>query len=289
MTRVGDLLDLVRAPAALTALGDPLVGAVSARGAVGGRAVPLAAASACLYAAGMALNDYSDADLDAVERPERPIPSGRVSRATALGLGAALTAAGVGFAFLAGRAAGVTALGLAASVWTYDLAAKASPAGPAVMAVCRGLNVVMGAAGPGWRGGLFPAGLMAAHTAAVTLMSRGEVNGTTVPVAAATATAMGATAVAVSFGAVPFGAATPAALLGAAGYAAAVLPAQIDAVRSPDAATARTATRAGIRGMVPLQLALAARAGSTAVTAALLAIGGLLGILGRARTKGDVT
>lgn len=284
MTRVGDLLDLVRAPAALTALGDPLVGAVSARGVVGGRAVPLAAASACLYAAGMALNDYSDADLDAVERPERPIPSGRVSRATALGLAAGLTAVGVGLAFAAGRAAGVTAIGLAASVWTYDLAAKASPAGPVVMAVCRGLNVVMGAAGPGWRGGVFPAGLMAAHTAAVTLISRGEVNGTSTPVAAATATAMGATAAAV-----PFGAATPAALLGAAGYAAAVLPAQIDAVRSPDADTARTATRAGIRGMVPLQLALAARAGSTTVTAALLAIGGLLRVLGRARTKGDVT
>lgn len=284
MSRLADLLDLVRAPAALTALGDPLVGAVSAHGGVGGRGIPLAAASACLYAAGMALNDYSDAELDAVERPERPIPSGRVPRATALGLGAGLTAAGVGFAFLAGRAAGLTALGLAASVWTYDLAAKSSPAGPAVMAVCRGLNVVMGAAGPGWRGGIFPASLMAAHTAAVTLMSRGEVNGTTVPVAAATATAMGATAVAV-----PLGAATPAALLGAVGYAAAVLPAQVDAVRRPDAETARTATRAGIRGMIPLQLALAARAGSTTVTAALLAIGGLLRVLGRARTKGDVT
>ena len=34
----------------------------------------------CLYAAGMVLNDAFDAELDARERPERPIPSGRISR-----------------------------------------------------------------------------------------------------------------------------------------------------------------------------------------------------------------
>ena len=35
--------------------------------------------SAGLYLGGMVLNDVFDARLDAVERPERPIPSGRVS------------------------------------------------------------------------------------------------------------------------------------------------------------------------------------------------------------------
>ena len=33
-------------------------------------------ASVCLYEAGMMLNDVFDAELDAVERPERPIPVG---------------------------------------------------------------------------------------------------------------------------------------------------------------------------------------------------------------------
>ena len=53
------------------------------RGLRPGRDVPrtagLVASSSCLYLAGMALNDYADRDVDAVERPGRPIPSGRVS------------------------------------------------------------------------------------------------------------------------------------------------------------------------------------------------------------------
>ncbi|WP_375373510.1 UbiA family prenyltransferase, partial [Micromonospora sp. ATA51] len=46
----------------------------------------LAGASVLLYWAGMAANDWADRHLDAVERPERPIPSGRVSPPAALGL-----------------------------------------------------------------------------------------------------------------------------------------------------------------------------------------------------------
>ena len=40
-------------------------------------------AIACLYTAGMALNDVIDAPIDAMERPNRPIPSGRISRRAA--------------------------------------------------------------------------------------------------------------------------------------------------------------------------------------------------------------
>ena len=56
------------------------------------RTAGLVASSSCLYLAGMALNDYADRDVDAVERPGRPIPSGRVSPEFALGLAGALTA-----------------------------------------------------------------------------------------------------------------------------------------------------------------------------------------------------
>ncbi len=38
----------------------------------------LVGASACLYEAGMALNDVFDVEIDRQERPDRPIPSGRV-------------------------------------------------------------------------------------------------------------------------------------------------------------------------------------------------------------------
>ena len=86
--------ELVRLPAVLSVPGDVLVGA-AASGQVRDvpRAAGLAAASSCLYLAGMALNDYADREVDAVERPGRPIPSGRVTPGFALGLAGGLTAA----------------------------------------------------------------------------------------------------------------------------------------------------------------------------------------------------
>lgn len=69
-----------------------------------GRGTALAiGASLCLYEAGMALNDWADRDEDAVDRPHRPIPSGRISPAAALGAAGVLTAAGLALAARAGR------------------------------------------------------------------------------------------------------------------------------------------------------------------------------------------
>ncbi|WP_414635733.1 UbiA family prenyltransferase, partial [Actinophytocola sp.] len=95
------LAELVRAPAALSVPGDSLAGAAAAGWPFGRRSAALSAGAVCLYWAGMALNDYADRELDRTERPERPIPSGRVSPRFALGLAAGLTAAGVGLAALA--------------------------------------------------------------------------------------------------------------------------------------------------------------------------------------------
>ncbi|MDR6689202.1 4-hydroxybenzoate polyprenyltransferase [Microbacterium sp. 1154] len=288
MTRAADYLDLVRAPASLTVLGDALVGALSARGP--GAAAPLrigalAASSVCLYSAGMALNDWADADLDALERPERPIPSGRISRDRALAVGAGLTVLGVGSAFVAGRSSGLVAIALAGALWAYDTVFKPTAAGPVVMAACRGLDVMMGAAGPGWRSALVPAGAVAAHTVAVTAISRGEVDGSTVT----TGRAAVAVSVAVAASGLLGRGNRPAALLGAARYLAAVLPGQLRVARRPGAAEARDATRAGIRSVVPLQSALAARAGSPLATAALLGVETLGRVLGRRRSTGDIT
>ncbi|MCZ7436031.1 UbiA family prenyltransferase [Micromonospora sp. WMMC241] len=145
MTRLADLAELVRAPAALSVPGDVLAGAAAA-GTLGRRTPALAAASVLLYWAGMAANDWADRRLDATERPERPIPSGRVRPAVALGLAGGLTAAGLAVATAAGgRPASAVAVGLAATIWGYDLSAKDTAAGPAAMAACRGLDVLLGA------------------------------------------------------------------------------------------------------------------------------------------------
>ncbi|MFJ6653414.1 SCO3242 family prenyltransferase [Microbacterium sp. NPDC091313] len=286
MSRLGDHLELVRAPAALTVLGDALVGALSAgRAPHPGRIAALALSSTCLYAAGMAANDYADAELDARERPERPIPSGRITRTRALGTALGLTGAGVGAAFVAGRSAGLVSLALAAALWSYDLVFKSTAAGPFAMAACRGLDVLMGGAGRGWRGAAVPAAAVAVHTLGVTAVSRGEVAGTTPGVARG---AVAASVAAAAAGLLPPGQAA-AAVAGGAHYLAGVLPAQTALVDAPTASAARAATRDGIRGVVRLQAAFAARAGAPLAAAALLGIDVLGRSLGRRAKKGDIT
>lgn len=308
-----DLVELVRAPAALSVVGDSLAGLAAARA---GTSMPIRArhallpvASACLYLGGMALNDYGDRHVDAVERPERPIPSGRISPRGALTVGAALTAGGVAAAGLAGgRRALAVALPLAACVWTYDLVAKDHPTGPFVMAACRGLDVLLGATPGDVRSALPAAAGLTAHTLGVTVLSRGEVHGTTSWVAGGVAagTIAGAAAAATTRSTASAGApggaryrtvnhrtVTRWTTVAAAGaYAAACLPAQVRAAAEPTAANARTATRSGIQAMVPLQATWAARSGSlgtTALLAGVAAVGYGLRLVGRLRGRAGVS
>ncbi|GAA4722797.1 UbiA family prenyltransferase [Isoptericola chiayiensis] len=264
-----DLAELVRVPAALTVPGDTLAGAAAAGWPCGRRTAALPVASACLYWAGMALNDWADRDLDADERPERPIPSGRVRPDQALAVAGALTTAGLAAAAVAGRRPTAIAAVLAGAVWAYDVVAKPTPFGPVVMASTRFLDVLMG--GAGHRAALAPATTVAAHVLAVTLVSRGEVHGTTSDlgrVAVATTAGVGLAAAASGRGA-PSTLVTGTAL--AATFAGTVLPAQLDVVRTPDAATARRATGVGLRGLVPLQAALLAGRGAYRAAAGVLA------------------
>ncbi|WP_432122126.1 SCO3242 family prenyltransferase [Streptomyces sp. S1] len=137
--------ELLRVSALLSVPGDALAGA-AAVGVRPGRGTAWAVGSSlCLYEAGMALNDWADRHEDAVERPHRPVPSGRVSPGAALGAAGVLTAAGLALAARAGRPPLAVATALAATVWAYDLRLKHTAAGPAAMATARGLDLLLGA------------------------------------------------------------------------------------------------------------------------------------------------
>ncbi len=270
---VGVLAELVRAPAALTVPGDVLVGASAAGWPFGVRATAgLAGASVLLYWSGMALNDYADREADAVERPGRPIPSGRVSPRAALVTAAALTAAGLGVAAAAGgrRALG-TALPLAAVVWAYDLALKDTPLGAPAMAAARGLDVLLAAGPQGRRAAAPAAATIAAHTGIVMALSRREAEGSShaLPEATLAATAVLAAGVAAAPGARGRHRAASAALLSV--YGRTFGGAQFAAIRKPDPRRLQRAVGAGILGVLPLQAALAGRAGATRVALPLLA------------------
>ena len=101
--------------------------------------------SAGLYLGGMVLNDVFDAALDAVERPERPIPSGRISRTAAAIFGALLLMVGVGCAAAVGTGSLLTAGLIVAAVLLYDGYLKSTVVAPLGMGTCRFLNLMLGA------------------------------------------------------------------------------------------------------------------------------------------------
>ncbi|MFC7339842.1 SCO3242 family prenyltransferase [Saccharopolyspora griseoalba] len=273
MRRFRALVELTRAPAALTVLGDSVTGAVSAGRRLRGRRAVLPAASAAAYWAGMVLNDWADREVDAAERPERPIPSGRIEPVLALGLAAGLGGAGLLIGAAAGRSRQATAL--LVSVIGYDVVFKPNPAGPVSMAACRALDVLLGGGRDSWPA----AARVAAHTWAVTSLSRGEVHGAS-PRTAATAAAVTGLITA----SLPLGCASPAhraavVSLGTA-YAGAVGGPQWRARADPRAARVREATRRGVHGTVLLQAALSARRNLPAA-AALVAVLPAIELLGR--------
>lgn len=140
----------------------------------------LSLATACLYGGGVVLNDYFDARLDAVERPERPIPRGDITRLQAGALGFFLLFAGILSAFLAGIVPGVLAMLISLLVLLYNSRSKVHPVlGPLNMGLCRSVNLLLGISvipelvlRMSWLG-LFPL----IFITAVTVISRGEVLG----------------------------------------------------------------------------------------------------------------
>ncbi len=150
--RLKTYLQLVRIPNVFTALADVTMGYLLTHESLAPWSVfaALAVASACLYMAGIVLNDVFDADVDARERPERPIPSGRVSLRRARWLGIELLAIGVASGWLASALSGQVACGvvatlLAIAVVAYDAVLKRTSLGPLAMGSCRFLNVLLGA------------------------------------------------------------------------------------------------------------------------------------------------
>ena len=192
MADVRALVELIRAPAAFSVPGDVFAGAAAAGRPIGARTCGTAAASVCLYWAGMALNDHADRFVDVLERPERPLPSGRISPKTALAIAGGLTVTGLGIAALSGGVRTLTvAVPLAGAVWGYDLAWKDGPSGPAAMAAARSLDFFMGAGVGALRTAAPAAAVVGVHTLAVTVLSRSEVRGASRRVAATTAALSG--------------------------------------------------------------------------------------------------
>lgn len=146
MAKLSAYARLLRLPNAFTAAADPIAGwFVVGGGSPAWHVAALAGAGACLYTAGIVFNDFFDYRLDYRERPERPLPSGAISRGSAAALGAVLMIAGLGLAMLVGAVALGIALFLAMMIFFYNAWAKRFfVLGPLTMGTCRFANFLLG-------------------------------------------------------------------------------------------------------------------------------------------------
>ncbi len=178
-------LQMMRPANIVTAWADILVGYAAAGAIVLGDTslVPLfwlLLATTGLYGGGVVFNDVFDADLDSIERPERPIPSGRASLYEAILLGTGLLVLGVFAASRVSQMSGWIAFSIAIIAVLYDAASKHnSVLGPLNMGLCRGGNWMLGVSAiPGmlWDHSMI-ALVPIVYIAAITVLSRGEVHG----------------------------------------------------------------------------------------------------------------
>ncbi|WP_255496212.1 UbiA-like protein EboC [Mucilaginibacter sp. FT3.2] len=187
MNRLFVYLRMVRPANVVTSIADVLAGA-----AISGAFLPnlfkdnwpgillLSISTACLYGGGIVFNDVFDADLDRVERPERAIPSGLITKGQAATFGGILLAAGVILAGFNNLSSAILAVAIAFFALLYNKISKHNPFfGPLNMGFCRGLNLLLGVS-------IITASLSTWYALAVvpvvyifsiTMISHGEVNG----------------------------------------------------------------------------------------------------------------
>jgi 4-hydroxybenzoate polyprenyltransferase len=174
------LLTMARPANIVTAHADIFAGYAAASAADPKHLVSLLIAATGLYGGGIVWNDVCDARRDAIERPERPIPRGVVSRNGAACFGAILLIGGVAAAWSASREGGLFALATASAALLYNFAGKHNAMlGPLNMGLCRGLNFLVGlSASAGFLMHRWPTALIALfYIAGVTALSRNEVRG----------------------------------------------------------------------------------------------------------------
>ncbi|HEX3595593.1 MAG TPA: UbiA family prenyltransferase [Polyangiaceae bacterium] len=120
-------------------------------------AIRLAVALSLFYVGGMFLNDAFDRDIDARERPERPIPSGQIDAKEVFTVGLVLLVVGLGATVIVASTMGASPVEAALSgavlgglILLYDAWHKQNPLSPVVMGLCRsGVYVTAGLAANG--------------------------------------------------------------------------------------------------------------------------------------------
>jgi 4-hydroxybenzoate polyprenyltransferase len=269
-SRLWAYLQMMRPANIVTAWADILVGYAAAGLVLSSLSQPVAdwvsllwllLATTGLYGGGVVFNDVFDADLDAQERPERPIPSGRASLTEGIALGTGLLLVGIVAALQVSLLSGILAGAIALAALLYDAFSKHNPVlGPVNMGLCRGGNWLLGMSAMPLmlpQHGLV-VGVPLVYIAAITVMSRGEVTGGRRSTGLLALLLLAGVAIFLVglahlgdyhlWSMAPFGGV----------WLGLVLPAFARATHTPSAELIRTAVRTGVISLIALDAAIAA-------------------------------
>jgi len=100
--------------------------------------------SVLLYCVGIVLNDLYDFDIDKKERPNRPLPSGKISRRSAIVLVAIFSTLALILSLLVSFSTLVISSILFLTIFGYDKYLKNTHAGPLTIASARVMNILLG-------------------------------------------------------------------------------------------------------------------------------------------------
>ena len=181
MSSASDWLQLARVSNTPTVVSNTVAGAALVDGgAPAGDVAVVAVAMALFYTAGMVLNDVLDLGVDRRERPERPLPSGRVSVRAALSAAVGLLAAGEILLGIVGWRPALAGLALVALIVLYDAWHKGNVVSPVLMGACRAMVYVVAGlaltASPPWE--LWAgAGMLLLYIVGLTQVAKAEATG----------------------------------------------------------------------------------------------------------------
>jgi 4-hydroxybenzoate polyprenyltransferase len=134
-------------------------------------------AMTAFYVGGMYLNDFFDREIDARDRPGRPVHAGEIRAGTVSSIGFGLLATGIALMIPFGLAATIWGVLLAGAIVLYDVWHKGNVLSPLVMGICRALVYIgTGAALAGNTSTAMMIGAvaLASHVAGITYAARQE-------------------------------------------------------------------------------------------------------------------
>jgi UbiA prenyltransferase family protein len=178
MPRLSTLLRLGRISNIPTVWTNVLAGSVIAGGDWNpGRIALIMLAMTAFYVGGMYLNDFFDREIDARDRPGRPIHAGEIRAGTVSSIGFGLLATGIALMVPFGLAATIWGAALAAVIVLYDVWHKGNVLSPIIMGTCRALvYIATGAALAAGTSTAMTIGAvaLASHVAGITYAARQE-------------------------------------------------------------------------------------------------------------------